>query len=318
MRPFLTICSFQIIAITALCVGVSVQSFAQSTQKNVVQPVKVWTGLNFPEGPAYDGRGSVVVSNCYGGYIARFDEKGRMDTAYKASAAGSLLQKTNGTTYFRDGSLFVCDFGRKAIIRIAPSGEQTIYAETCDGKTFLGPNDLAFDPQSNLYFTDPTGSSENNLIGCVYRVEAGTRAVKRLAEGLAFPNGIAFSADAKTLFVAESRKFHILRFVVKPDGTLGEKTVFATMPTEHDPDGMAFDAAGNLWVAQYGSGNVRVFSPDGKLLRSIPVPAGKNVTNLEFAGADLKTLYITEAETGTLYKMSVETAGQPLHSSPRR
>jgi gluconolactonase len=278
---------------------------------------RIATGLNFPEGPAFDGKGNVVVSNCYGGYIARFAVNAkpvsRIDTAFHVAERNALIKKTNGLTYFRDGSLYVCDFGRKAVIRIAANGAQTIAADSCDGKPLLGPNDLAFDPQGKLYFTDPTTSSLKNPIGAIYRLDPATSVAKRVADSLAFPNGIAVSADGKSLFVAESQKFHILRFRILPDGSLTEKSVFAQMPTLHDPDGIALDAAGNLWVAQYGAGAVRVFAPDGKLLNSVELPSGKNVTNLEFAGDDLKTLFITEAETGSVYTMHVETPGLPLH-----
>jgi len=279
------------------------------------QLIKVGDGLKFPEGPAYDGQGRVAVSNCDADYVTRFDAQDRATVLWRAAKDRFTFHKTNGMTYFKDGSLFVCDFGRKAIIRIHTDGKQVLYADRCDGQAFRGPNDLAFDPQSNLYFTDPAGSNENNRVGCVYRVAQGTGKVTRVAEGLAFPNGIAFSADAKTLYVAESRTFSILKYAVKADGTLGPKAVFAKLPSPHDPDGMNFDAAGNLWVAQYGAGAVQVFGPQGQLLRTINMP-GKNITNVEFAGRDLKTLYITEADTGTLYKMRVETPGLPLFCAP--
>src|SRR5581483_7240379 len=177
--------------------------------------VKVGDGLQFPEGPAYDGKGNVVVSNCSADYVTRFDAQGHATVLYKAAADSFTFQKTNGMTYYKDGSLFVCDFGRNAIIRIHPDGKQEVYADRCDGQPFKGPNDLAFDPHGNLYFSDPAGSDEKNPIGCVYRVEQGTRKVTRVAEGMAFPNGVAFSADAKTLYVAESNRFRILRFAVQ-------------------------------------------------------------------------------------------------------
>ena len=62
--------------------------------------------------------------------------------------------------YYKDGSLFACDFGRNAIIRFFPNGEQEVYVDNFEGKPFSGPNDLAFDPAGNLYFTSPTGSDK--------------------------------------------------------------------------------------------------------------------------------------------------------------
>ena len=279
------------------------------------QPVKVGDGLKAPEGPAYDGQGNVVVSNTGADYVTRFDAEGHAEILWKASASAFTFQKTNGMTYYRDGSLFVCDFGRKAIIRILPNGTQLLYADQYEGQSFKGPNDLAFDPQGNLYFTDPKGSDAENPTGAIYRVAEGSQRVTRVAEGLAFPNGIAFTRDARTLYVAESKTFSIVKFQVKADGTLGPKSTFARLPSSFDPDGIAFDVAGNLWVAQYGSGAVHQFDAEGRLIRTIHLP-GKDITNLEFAGRDLKTLYITEEDTGTLYRMRVKTPGVPLFSAP--
>jgi gluconolactonase len=298
-----------LIALALFCVS------ANDDLVTLYEPVKVGDGLKAPEGPAYDGLGRVVVSNTGADYVTRFDAQGKAEILWRASSSTFTFQKTNGMTYYRDGSLFVCDFGRKAIIRIYTDGRQELYADQCDGQTFKGPNDLAFDPEGNLYFTDPKGSDEHTPTGCIYRIANGARQVVRVAEGLAFPNGIAFSADAHVLYVAESRTFSIIKFPVSPDGRLGPKSIFARLPTEHDPDGIGLDTAGNLWVAQYGAGVVLQFDPRGNLIRTIRMP-GKNITNLEFAGRDLKTLYVTEEDTGTLYKLRVEIAGLPLFNAP--
>jgi gluconolactonase len=344
------------VSIIALCILVdAAQAQSITSQELTTSPVvQVASGLNFPEGPAFDGRSSLLVSNCYGGYIARFGVDGkpvsRIDTAFSANVEGALIQKTNGLTHYRDGSLFVCDFGRKAVIRIFPDGRQEIYADSCNGSPFLGPNDLAFDPDGNLFFTDPTGTSEKNPTGAVYCVvgspdekfgHSAKREVVRVADGLAFPNGIAVSRTGKYVFVAESRKFQILRFAINTPSTadikksaaerrrsgkpkplrapieVREKTVVATMPTEHDPDGMAFDQAGRLWVAQFGAGKVCVFSPQGKLVGEVELPA-KNVTNVEFAGEKLTTLFITTADkdNNALYAVEVKTPGLRLLCAP--
>jgi gluconolactonase len=316
------------------------QNIAQTIAQNITT---VATGFNFPEGPAFNGRSGkaarLMVSNCYGDYIAQFGVDGKpvsgLDTAFISRPNGlapNLLMKPNGLAYYKDGSLFVCDFGRKAILRLYPDNPakpQEIYAEGSSTAPLLGPNDLAFDPNGNLYFTDPRGSGLNKLIGGVYLVRgapetanpAANQTTKRelvkVADSLAFPNGIALSGDAKFLFVAESRRFHILRYRINADGTLSDRTVFAKMPSDHDPDGIALDSAGNLWVAQFGAGAVQVFAPSGTLLRSVAMP-GKNITNLEFAGDDLKTLFVTDADKNALHVLRVETAGQRLFSSPRK
>ncbi len=298
--------------ITVLAIGLV--TIGCAAKKEVFyQPVKVADGLKFPEGPAWDGRGNVYVSNCDIDAITRVnDATGKAQIAYRGTPNGIKL--TNGLTFDRAGSLFACDHGRGAVVEIRPDGTASVFVDKFEGTPLKRPNDLAFDSKGNLYFTDPGGSGKDNPIGTVYRVDR-ERKIRQVASGLAFPNGIAFSADARTLYVAESQKFQVLKYTVRPDGGLSEKAVFCTLPGEKDPDGMNFDSAGNLWVAQAGGGAVHVFDPSGKLIRSVQMP-GKTVTNVEFAGKDLRTLYVTEVETGAIYKMRVETPGLKLFYSP--
>lgn len=278
-------------------------------------PVKIADGFLFPEGPAYDGKGGTYISNCNADYISKMDPSGK-SLSHKHAADRFTFEKTNGMTFFEDGTLFVCDFSRKAILQIYPDGRTEMYADKCDDQGFKGPNDLAFDPEGNLYFSDPAGSDAKNPIGCVYRVARGSRKVTRVAEGMAFPNGVAFSADAKMLYIAESNTFRILRAKVKPDGGLEKPELFCQLPQGHTPDGINFDQAGNLYVATVGPGLVTVLDKEGKTLRTIKLP-GTDVTNVEFTGKEMKTLIITEAQKGEVYKVDVPIGGLPLFRSPK-
>jgi gluconolactonase len=275
---------------------------------------KIAENFAFPEGPAYDGKGNIAVSNCNGNTINKVGKEGNA-VLFTADPKKFTFEKSNGLTYGDEGWLYACDFGRKAILRIASDGRTELYADKCADDGFKGPNDLAFDPEGNLYFTDPAGSDAKNPVGCVYRVEKGSRKVTRVASGMAFPNGIAFSADAKTLYIAESHTFRILKAAVKPDGSLEKLELFCQLPENHVPDGMNFDQAGNLYVGTVGPGLVTVIGPDGKVARTITVP-GTDVTNVEFGGKDLKTLYITEAQKGILYTVEVPIGGLPLFRAP--
>jgi gluconolactonase len=269
--------------------------------------------LNFPEGPAWDGKGSLYVSNCYGGWIAKIGPGGG-SVFLRASRAPFTFERTNGLTVFRDGSLFACDFGRGAILRIDLSKGTEVYADQYQGVALQSPNDLAFDPAGNLYFTHPSAMDPNNRDGAIYRIGVEDRTITRVAGELAYPNGISFSADAQELYVAESALSRILKFHVFDDGLLEDPQVFAEL-TDGEPDGINLDLQGNLWIANWGTGCVYVVSPEGKIIRRIPTP-GDNPTNVEFGGPDLKTLYLTEVETGGLYKMEVEVPGLKLFSSP--
>jgi gluconolactonase len=74
---------------------------------------------------------------------------------------------------------------------------------------------------------------------------------------------------------------------------------------------MAFAASGDLYVAHFGGGRVDVFDATGRSAGAIPVPGAK-VTNVAFGGPDNRTLVITEVETGSLYRVQLDVAGQPL------
>ncbi len=285
----------------------------QKSADNLYIPVVAAEGFAFPEGPAYDGKGNLAVSNCNSDHIDKVSAEGRA-IQFKADPNKFTFEKTNGLTFHEDGCLYACDFGRKAILQIFPDGRTEIVADKCDDMGFKGPNDLAFDPEGNLYFTDPAGSDAEHPIGCVYRIARGTRKVTRVVEHLAFPNGLAFSADGKTLYLAESSHCRILKATVKPDGSLDTPMLFCQLPDKHIPDGINFDQAGNLYVATVGPGLVTIIDKTGKIARTVKLP-GTDVTNLEFGGKDLKTLYVTEAQKGIVYKMQVESSGLP--SVPR-
>ncbi|HEV7903750.1 MAG TPA: SMP-30/gluconolactonase/LRE family protein, partial [Pyrinomonadaceae bacterium] len=136
-------------------------------------------------------------------------------------------------------------------------------------------------------------------IGTVHYVD--TRGKTHLvAEGLAFPNGIALGRGGRTLFVGESKHNRILRYDIDAPGKAGKRRVFANLPTKrgeqiaNEPDGICLDAAGNLYVAHYGMRQVQVLSAKGKLLRRY---AAGNLTtsNVAFGGARMEQLYVTGA-----------------------
>jgi gluconolactonase len=291
---------------------------SQDTTSKETKPMevkKIAENFAFPEGPAYNGKGAVLVSNCNGNTINKINKDGNA-VAFTRDTKQFTFEKSNGLAFGDDNVLYACDFGRNAILQIFNDGRTELYADKCGDQSFKGPNDLAFDPEGNLYITDPAGSDAKNPIGCVYRIEKGSRRVTKIASGMAFPNGIAFSADAKTLYIAESHTFRILTAVVKSDGSTETPQLFCQLPENHIPDGIGFDQAGNLYVATVGPGLVTVIAPDGKIARTITLP-GSDVTNLDFGGKDYKTLYITEAKTGALYTLEVEIGGLPLFRAPQ-
>jgi gluconolactonase len=278
--------------------------------------------MEFPEGPAFDGRDGIALSNCTGDYISRITLSGRYEKRWitSESTGPGGFRRTNGMTFDRAGNLWVCDFEKAAIVRISPDRKAEVIADTCSGERLKGPNDLAFDRAGNLYFTDPGGSSRENPVGSVYRLDARTRGVSRLATGFAFPNGIAFSPDARHLYVCESQHNRVLRFTVNRDGTLGQQQNFCDLKSagEGQPDGMAVDTKGNLWITHYGAHQVVIADSAGSILETIRLPHKKDQgpTNIEFAGKDLKTVYITDPGDDCTWKLTSRVAGLRLLNAP--
>jgi len=269
--------------------------------------LKVVDGLNFPEGPAYDNKSSIYLSNCYGGWIAKVSEN-KSDTFLVKNNSELTIEKTNGTAFGKDGFLYFCEYGKGRIMRSNGFGNLEIYADGYEGKKFNRPNDLTFDEFGNLYFTDPSSYDKNILDGRIFFVDAKTKTVKLLDDSLAFPNGINISPLDNKLYVCESVFNRILRYEITDNNEIINKEIFAVIPGG-DPDGIEFDVNGNLYAAHFGGKAVYIFSPEGKLLQKIETP-GSKPTNLEFGDEDYKTLYLTEVETNSLYKIRTKYPGK--------
>lgn len=134
-------------------------------------------------------------------------------------------------------------------------------------------NDGAADPHGR-FWAGSMAYDEVKGVGSVYRVNPdGT--VNRVLDGYTVPNGPAFSADGRLMYLADSAEGVIYRFPVDPDtGELGRRAEFARVETG-SPDGMAVDDDGFLWSAIWGGGEVRRFDPSGTLERVLTVPASQ-------------------------------------------
>lgn len=271
----------------------TVSALAQSglPAQTAVKPVKIAEVPGYCEGIVFDRAGQAYVSDTQHGTIYKISPDGKTSVWAKTPAP-------NGHKILADGTHLVADKG--AVLHVDANGKKLRDASSeSGGKPLRSPNDLSIDPKGGFYFTDPGGSGVEKPIGTVHYVDPQGK-THTIADGLAFPNGIVLRPDGKTLLVGESGYNRVLIYDVTAPGTIGNRRIFATLPTkqgdqiENAPDGIALDEAGNLWVAHYGMRTVQVLSPEGKLLRSYP---GGNLTtsNVAFAGPNLDQLYITGA-----------------------
>ena len=270
------------------------------------KPRVLAAGLAFPEGPLFDGRGGLWCVELKGGGLVRLaaDLSGPAERFPTGGAPNGLALGSDGRIYFTDSAM-------NAIRRFDPaSGSIDTVVDSCAGQALDGPNDLAFDREGNLAFTCP-GDSRVNPVGYVCLARRGGTCA-RIAEGLNFPNGLAFSADGDELVVAETYRHRLWRG--RWDARAGkwlEARIWADAGGPVGPDGMAFGADGRLYVAVYGKGAVKVFDGDGSLAAAYPTP-GANPTNLAFDPGSRLGLVVTEAERGELLGFSGFGKGAPL------
>lgn len=270
---------------------------------------KLAAGFKWAEGPVWVKRGNYLLfSDVPNNVVFKWepgvgtrvflDPSGYLGSSAELKGGGS-----NGLTVDRNGRLVLCQHGERQVARLEKDGKFTPLARYYQLRRFNSPNDLAYKSNGDLYFTDPTyglpkgandPARELNVSG-VYRVTPKGEVTLLTAE-LTFPNGVAFSPDEKTLYVAVSDPKHpvIMAYDVESDGRLsnGHEFFDAAPLTEGRkglPDGLKVDRGGNLWAT--GPGGVLIISPDGRHLGTINT--GEPTANCAFGGKDGSTLYIT-------------------------
>ena len=237
------------------------------------------------------------------------------DTIYKHGETTETYLKpsghSNGLTLDKHGRLLLCEHDRR-LTRLEEDGSKTVLAESYEGKRLNSPNDLVVKSDGSIYFTDPPYGLPNRTEGkeldfCgVYRLT--DEKLMLLDDGIPLPNGLAFSPDEKTLYVADSSSAQIYAYDVTATG-LENKRVFAKMGAVDGTgaaDGMKVDVDGNVFCT--GPGGIHVIDPDGTKLGLIVCP--EIPANLAWGREDYRTLYIT-ARTG-LYGLKLLTGGGRL------
>jgi gluconolactonase len=289
------------------------------------QQPEIATTVAFTEGPTVDREGNVYFTDIINQRIMKLGIDGKLSTYRENSnAANGLLIDPQGRLIACEGAEFerpgIKVKGKPRLTRTdLKTGKIEVLADAYDGKPLVGPNDVTIDGRGRLYFTDMLGTA-------VYRVDAPGKLTRILAAPeIQRPNGIQVSPDDRKLYLIEANPAEggarmIRAYDLKPDGTVDGMRVHYNFYPGRSADGMSIDTAGNLY-ASAGMNQLRgssetldtkagvyVISPDGKLLKFIPIPEDF-ITNNAFGGPDMKTLYVTAGKT--LYKVRTEIAGLP-------
>jgi gluconolactonase len=269
---------------------------------------RLHTGCRWTEGPVYVPAGRFLLFNDIpNDRTLRWDE-----TTDAVGVFRSPADYANGHTLDRSGRVIACQQGTRRVVRFEHDGSVTVIADTYRGGRFNSPNDVVERSDGSIWFTDPSYGissdyegfrAERELDGChVYSVDPATAAVTKVADDFERPNGLAFSADERRLYVVDTPRDHIRVFDVADDGTLSGGDVFGSVAGGHY-DGIRFDDKGRLWAASRDG--LHCYEPDGTLAGKLHVP--EVVSNLAFGGPKRNDLFITA--TMSLYSIRVNFTG---------
>lgn len=261
-------------------------------------------GLAFPEGPAFDPLGNLWCVELHGGQLVRY-ENGKLERHPTDGAP-------NGLAFDHTGRAWVCDAQQNALRRFNPATTQwQTLVNLLEGQPLSKPNDLAFDAMGNVVFTCPD-DSRNEPTGYVCCLKRDGTLV-RIAEGMYFPNGVAFVNQGAQLVIAETYRHRLWRGEWDPNNARWvDPAPWSNTGTDGGPDGMALGADGLLYVAVYRSGQIRAIDVRGKIVQVYDLP-GRCPTNVAFDPAGHLGLIVTEAEQGWLLSMPQLGLGAPLY-----
>lgn len=275
--------------------------------------------------------GSVVLVEIERGTLSRVRSGGAIEVI--AELGGG----PNGAAMGPDGAIYVCNNGgfkwREDGGVLAPAGTpddysggriervdlatgefQVLYRE-CDGFKLNGPNDIVFDAEGGMWFTD-LGKTYDTYkdLGVIYYAKADGSHISRQIEHRETPNGVALSPDEKTLYFAETITGRVWAYDIAEPGVVdpGSGRLLVGLPGFQLFDSMAVDGAGNVCVATLINGGITVISPDGQSVEHIPTDE-LFTTNICFGGRGLRTAYITLSGTGRLVAMEWPRAGLALN-----
>ena len=265
-------------------------------------------GLDHAEGIAVAADGTVYAGG-EAGQVYRISPDGEEVTEI-ANTGGFCL----GITLDRKGNIFICDLTLHSVIKVNPSRKMSVFADSTDTRKFQTPNFSVFDSDGNLYLSDSGQWKKNN--GLIYKIRPDGKASIFHPGPFAFANGLALSVTEDELFVVESNANRVTRVEILPDGTVGDTAVFCK-ELENVPDGIAFDAHGNLYATCFGLNRIYFVDPQGRvelLCEDVENVALSAPSNCAFGGKDFDQLNVANIGGHSISVLDLKTAGQPLYA----
>ncbi len=238
-------------------------------------------GIVFGEGPRWRD-GKLWFSDIWGRQVMTVDLDGRPEVV--VSLPGD--DRPSGLGFLPDGTPLVVGMGDRKVWRLGP-GAPALAADLSDGST--GLNDMCVDQQGRAYLDCMTETG-----GSLALLEIdGT--VRTVADDLSGPNGIAITADGRTLIVAEFQGNRLTAFDVDPNGSLSGRRTFAEIQ-DAAPDGICVDAEGAIWAGLPLKREFQRIVEGGQVTHRITCE-GKATVAPMLGGPDRRTLFLMTART---------------------
>ena len=270
-------------------------------------------GTLWAEGPAWNGVGRYLVwSDIPNNVQMRWLEEDGHIATFRSPSGYS-----NGNTFDYEGRQLSSEHGGRRVVRYEPNGTVTVIADRFQGKRLNSPNDVVVHPDGGIWFTDPLYGIRGNYEGfkadselpvAAYRVDSRTGQIDKVGDEFGGPNGLCFSPDYKTLYVADTGTPREIRVFDIDGKTLrnGKRFAQLDMPGTGTPsaaDGIRCDVDGNIWAG--ARPGVQVIAPNGDRIGMIRLP--ETCANVCFGGTKRNRLFMTASQS--LYAVYVDTTG---------
>lgn len=276
--------------------------------RNVLEVKIVQGSLDHPECLTFGPKGTLYAGG-EAGQVYRIDlEHKRCEEI--AQLAGFLC----GVTVDGAENVYACDTKTQSVVRVSTDGTTAVFCEKIGGTHLTAPNFCLFHPGGDLYLTD--SGDYRRATGRLVRVHRDGTGESLLGEHLNFPNGLALSADSKTLYMIESTSTKISRMTIETDGSLSPPETYAQIQGAV-PDGMAFDCLGNLYVGCFTPDVIFKVDTQQNVTTLIEDKTSETInrpTNVAFRPVSGDTnLYFANLGWWHIGSLDVGVEGQPLN-----
>ena len=265
-------------------------------------------GLDHPE-CITTGPDGIFYAGGEAGQIYRIAQNGsKVETI--ANTGGFIL----GVAISPDGeNLYACDLAKKSIWKLEIySRTLSLFADKVAGKPINIPNHLAFLPDGSLFVTDSGKFREIN--GRILKFDAAGKGSVWHEGPFNFANGIALGPGGDAVYLCCSWLPGVERIELRADGSPGKREVYAKLP-ESLPDGLAFDAAGNLYVSCYTPSRIYKITPAREvsiLIDDWEAHTLSSPTNITFGGPKFDQLFAANLSRWHITRIEINTPGLPL------